>query len=159
MIRRQNTERGSTMVEFAVAAMFLFSLIGFSVDIGVALYRYTLLTQFVADSAREISLVFAELSPTEYNQTGKCADIERSIVSNEHYGIDLEQLIYERFGSEGFSLSEPKIERSSNGSFYNVSITGSWPYNCYLCGFLQRQLELSVSADAIIEDGRFYCSP
>lgn len=153
------SERGATMVEFSVVAVLFFALLGLIFDIGIALHRYMLLTQFAGDSAHKIAIAFTEIGPSSYTSGLSCDSYQGFITSDPTYGINLKQEVYKNYDTRGNFTLTPKFSRSGNGSYHQVSVDAIWPYDCIFCVlFPGKNIKLKVSSEAIIEDRAFSCT-
>lgn len=150
-VTNQN-ERGATMVEFAVCAWALFMLVGLLFDVGLALYRYTLLTFSVADLTPRVASIAATPHIFEYLTGNRrtCSQIARAALDQ----TQPEKYLLNRFGTTGTYSYSSSIVRHSNDYF--IELQGTWPLNCFFCIFFPKQISVQSTGSAVI-DSSFTC--
>lgn len=161
-MKRSNltSQSGATLVEFAVAALFFFGTIGFICDMGVGLFRYSLLNQAAIVATRKLATSFAQTASSANLSTTRCQDYLDFIQTDTQYGIDLRDFVEQQHSIYGDFQLSPQIRRSSSGTNnYLISVEGTWKFSCLLCIYLPQQaFTLRASADALVETNSFYCS-
>lgn len=142
-------QKGATMVEFALACVFLIFMLGAFFDIGLGLHNYTLLNRVTEESTRQVAVNF--------NTRPDCPAIRRYLeeIATPHLrdvlGADVK--------------GEPEWcmrwhDSGEGGNFPVLRITGRFPISCYfLCSFFPDGWLLSSTTEIVIENSSARCAP
>ena len=150
-------ERGVTAIEMALVCLAFLGIIGFLLDVGIALFHYSLLMNATASTARTI----AAYDAVQYGlNPGGSADSAWLATRAEDLA---EEYLEETFGipSSEFSPDDPVI--SFTGGLVNgekkcfVSLHSEWRIRCFFCLFLGR-FRVRAQSEAMIEDPCFASS-
>lgn len=159
--------RGATIVEFSVVALVFFTLISVIFDVGVTLWRYSLLTHTTVAVAREVSVnLFTDngLSVDGQNAVSTKGGVpctrkdiiqnsqfpNRASLYNECIAEYAQEYSQKRFGMGGlFSFSPSSLNLSSTP--YKITIKGVVETQCLVCLAFPGKFRLAASAVSFSE--------
>ena len=155
-------EDGATMVEFALVALLVLALIGVIFDLGVGIFRYSLMTHITTEAVRDHAIILGRDSGRP------CATIEGEIENRLNDpaarvaysaralgGLDLAQF---RFDATLTAPPPPNLLPPAI-----VQIDAQHELQCFFCLFIGRingqPLVLRTNSQTIIEGRGFTCAP
>lgn len=144
-LKHAKNEQGATMIEFSLTAVIVIGLIGVAFDIGIALFRYNLITQATAKYSREIA------SDLDVSKSGiSCEELfqDASEKVTNFIKNDLKMNGNYRFFSE--------IEVLGSGAQV-YRLKGNWKADCIICLLSPKEINLSTTSETLIENRSFYC--
>ena len=146
------------MVEFALASVVIFGVIGLVFDFGVGLRNYNLLAHTTATVARDFAATrytaelpeqcAGQVDATTCGGLAQCAGILAENHLREELGVS---------GSYRFRASFNNPASSPSGRWL-VRLRGDWPLDCFFCLLFPRGITISNQSDSVIESNLFSCN-
>ena len=145
---------GATALQFAIVAVLFFGIIGGLFDVGVTLWRYSMLTHLTSRVSRNIESSLnatmtlpapgCDSAPVSCDQLEKCAlqmvkDTYQSMMGSKPQGLTTQLHV-------------------NNGSPVTAQLTNTIPANCFFCIFFPNQLNLRARAVAQVDVRGFECT-
>lgn len=141
-VKLSATEAGATMVEFAFVIGLLMMLLGLIVDLGVGLYRYTLLTYSVTEATREV-LAYS----------GRSRDCSATTMQDiEQHAYDVATSSIRRYAGSNADQTYQFDLQITNGV---LALHGSHSYRCYFSCQVLRDITFSTNAQIVLQNGCF----
>ncbi len=139
VLSKTDHEAGATILEFALAAIVIFGLIGAVFDIGLALHHRSYLQHTVSKASREIGIRLTMARSC----TGVVEDYLRNNATPE---------LASAFSSGSKAKWRYALEPGS--PFPLLQIEGSVPIDCFfLCNLFPEGSQVSATASASVESG------
>ena len=139
-------EKGATMAEFAIAAVFIMGLLAVAFDFGVGLFQYNLLTHVTTDTARKYATTLNDSLSGE-----DCVDLNKDVEDSAENTIEKKMKI----GGEYSFDSEIKFDAVSPPT---LRLKGTLHLSCIVCAVISRTLNISTTSEVLIEYRDFVCS-
>ena len=139
-----SAEHGATIVEFALASIFLLLFLGITFDIGLGIHQYLLLRHVTQDSTREAAVNF--VTNTE------CARVRKHF---ETAGKTLLTSLRVR-PKDGVSWCIKLLSPDGvAGRYPTLHVSGSLSVDCFfLCSFFPKGIGLTSETETIVETAR-----
>jgi hypothetical protein len=153
--KRSHSQRGVSMVEFALICMLFFATIGFFIELSIAYFNYQLLVTTTATAARQVGVnaVFSNTgtpcAEIEDNSNPQGAAQRAQSALRSAFGINEEYFRPVRFCGD--------VRRDADNRCY-IRIRGKWPFQCFFCLFYKGGAVLNAEGEAYIEDECFDCA-
>ena len=146
-------ERGATMAEFAMAIVIVLGLLGLVFDLGLSLYKYSLLTHATSKVSRNIA------AKLDRHWSVDCLDINDEVEQRaRHYlGDTLRISGAYSFQTTVFDSADPS--QPANPDQQSVlRVKGIWAVDCFICMLSPKTVRVSTTTETLIENPEFYCN-
>lgn len=156
-------QRGSTMVEASLAFLFIAIVMGFILDAGIALFRYSTLTHATAELSRHLAIDLGQAfrsnkvrgAPWNGNCDAYLRDEATAYISSlppgDYSATDNTRMYYFGTTFDGLPLPRAINLLDPDAPYALLIIKGRLTSACILCKFIPPAMVLTTTTSVLVE--------